>query len=129
MSNPLSQRRRMIRSLAAGGLLLPGVLSELTAADAPGAVQRDPLAAKPPHFPARARRVIFLFLTGGLSHIDTFDDKPLLRKYHDLESRCGGQSVHGLSNLCMDAGNVLCPGFLPNFRDRSYVYFLLCCQF
>ncbi|MBN80516.1 MAG: hypothetical protein CMJ70_10285 [Planctomycetaceae bacterium] len=83
MSHHLTQRRRMIRSLAAGGLLLPGVLSELSAGDAPAAVHPDPLAAKRPHFPARARRVIFLFLTGGLSHIDTFDDKPLLRKYHD----------------------------------------------
>ncbi len=38
----------------------------------------DPLAAKPPHFPAKAKRVIFLFMKGGPSHLDTFDPKPLL---------------------------------------------------
>src|SRR5207245_7034650 len=39
-----------------------------------------PLAPKPPHFPATARSVIFLFMTGGPSHLETFDPKPLLRK-------------------------------------------------
>lgn len=38
----------------------------------------DPLAPRPPHFPARAKRVIFLFMTGGPSQVDTFDRKPLL---------------------------------------------------
>jgi hypothetical protein len=35
-----------------------------------------------PHFPAKARRVIFLFLNGGPSHVDTFDYKPMLQKFH-----------------------------------------------
>ncbi|MEE3373056.1 MAG: DUF1501 domain-containing protein [Planctomycetota bacterium] len=83
MSSLLSQRRHMIRSLAAGGLLLPGVLSELIGSESTPGQPLEGLAPKQPHFPARARRVIFLFLTGGVSHIDTFDDKPLLRKYHD----------------------------------------------
>jgi uncharacterized protein (DUF1501 family) len=39
-------------------------------------------SAKPPHQPARAKRVIFLFMQGGPSHIDTFDPKPLLKKLH-----------------------------------------------
>ena len=39
------------------------------------------LEPKAPHFPARARRVIFLFLNGGPSHVDTFDPKPALSKY------------------------------------------------
>src|SRR5205823_8059628 len=42
----------------------------------------NPLAAKPPHFPARAKHVIFLFMQGGPSHIDTFDPKPILNKLH-----------------------------------------------
>src|SRR5260370_26406128 len=42
----------------------------------------NPLAPKPPHFPARAKSVIFLFMQGGPSHIDTFDPKPLLPKLH-----------------------------------------------
>jgi Protein of unknown function (DUF1501) len=40
-----------------------------------------PLAPKAPHFPAKARRVIFLFLNGGPSQVDTFDPKPMLAKY------------------------------------------------
>ena len=46
----------------------------------------NPLAAKPVHFPARAKRVIFVFMQGGPSHVDTFDYKPLLEK-HDGEER------------------------------------------
>jgi uncharacterized protein (DUF1501 family) len=42
----------------------------------------NPLVARRPHFPARARHVIFLFMQGGPSHIDTFDPKPLLKKLH-----------------------------------------------
>jgi uncharacterized protein (DUF1501 family) len=41
-----------------------------------------PLAAKKPHFPATAKAVIFLFMQGGPSHIDTFDPKPKLRELH-----------------------------------------------
>jgi hypothetical protein len=40
-----------------------------------------PMAPRPPHFPARAKRVIFLFMNGGPSHVDTFDPKPMLAKY------------------------------------------------
>lgn len=39
----------------------------------------NPLAAKPPHFPAKAKNVIFLFMYGGPSHIDTFDHKPIMK--------------------------------------------------
>jgi hypothetical protein len=62
-------RRGAIRSLLGSSLLLPGMLSELLAAD-------SPLAPKPPHFPARAKRIIWLYMTGGASHVDTFDYKP-----------------------------------------------------
>ena len=40
----------------------------------------NPLAAKPPHFEAKAKSVIFLFMAGGPSHLETFDPKPLLNK-------------------------------------------------
>ena len=76
-----STRRQMIRSLAAGGLLLPGMLSELLGEQALGA--SDPLAPKMAHHPPRAKRVIFLYMTGGVSHVDSFDPKPELRRYHD----------------------------------------------
>ena len=41
----------------------------------------NPLAAKPPHFPPKAKSVIFLFMVGAPSQIDTFDPKPALEKY------------------------------------------------
>ncbi len=42
----------------------------------------NPLAAKPPHFPAKAKSVIFLMMAGGPSQMETFDPKPLLNKLH-----------------------------------------------
>ena len=42
----------------------------------------SPLASKQPHFPARAKRIIFLFMHGGVSHVDTFDPKPRLDQDH-----------------------------------------------
>jgi hypothetical protein len=50
-----------------------------------GGAPADPLAPRPPHFPARAKRVIFLFMNGGPSHIDTFDPKPALKDHHGKE--------------------------------------------
>src|ERR1700731_1144184 len=47
---------------------------------APGA-NVSPLAPKKPHFAAKAKRVIHLFMNGGPSHVDTFDPKPSLDKY------------------------------------------------
>ena len=62
--------------LALTGLLgLDGFLgSQARAADRPG----NPLAPKKPHFTAKAKSVIFLFMYGGPSHVDTFDYKPKL---------------------------------------------------
>jgi hypothetical protein len=51
-------------------------LAGLTARQAPAAT--DPLAPKLPHFAAKAKRVIFLFMQGGVSHVDSFDYKPRL---------------------------------------------------
>src|SRR5437868_4091038 len=45
------------------------------------AMRVNPLAPKPQHFPAKAKSVIFLFMVGAPSHIDTFDPKPSLKKY------------------------------------------------
>jgi hypothetical protein len=44
--------------------------------------ERDPLAPRLPHYPAKAKSVIFLFMDGGPSQVDTFDPKPALTKYH-----------------------------------------------
>jgi hypothetical protein len=72
-------RRTLLRSAVAGTCLFPGIVSQLLADDG------DPLAAHRPHHPARAKNVIFLFMTGGVSHVDTFDPKPALARDHGLE--------------------------------------------
>jgi Protein of unknown function (DUF1501) len=71
-------RRQFIGSLVSGSLLLPGIVSDLLAADGPVSRGDDPLAPRKPHFSAKAKRVIFLFMTGGVSHLETFDPKPRL---------------------------------------------------
>src|SRR5260370_18296414 len=53
-----------------------------------GAEIESPLAVRHPHFPAKAKRVIFFFLNGGMSQGDTFDPKPMLIK-HDGEPMPG----------------------------------------
>jgi hypothetical protein len=61
-----------------GSLALASLLHEESLRAAPA----DPLAPKPPHKAAKAKAVIFLFMAGGPSHLETFDPKPLLNKLH-----------------------------------------------
>ena len=81
--NRTLSRRELLRVSSAGfgSVALAGLLGEqqLRAATAAGA---NPLAVREPHFPARAKRVIFLFMHGGPSQVDTFDYKPLLKRDH-----------------------------------------------
>ncbi len=72
-------RRQILRSSIAGSMLLPG-LTECLALDE----QRQGVT-QIPHFPAKAKNVIFLFMTGGVSHVDTFDPKPALHRDHGKE--------------------------------------------
>ncbi|HVT12884.1 MAG TPA: DUF1501 domain-containing protein [Fimbriimonadaceae bacterium] len=65
-----------------GGMALSSMLSEsLLAALVPAPGQENPLAAKKPHFPAKAKNVIYLFMAGAPSQVDLFDHKPMLNKY------------------------------------------------
>jgi hypothetical protein len=92
MSSPrLYRRREILRSLVGGSLLMPAIVADLLAESAAPA---DPLAAKPGHFPGRAKRVIFIFSNGGVSHMDTFDPKPALFAADGKTTGVGG----GLSN-------------------------------
>jgi hypothetical protein len=72
-------RRELLRRCGMGFAALG--LAPLLESDAAARVATTPLAPKQPHFPARAKRVIHLFMNGGPSHVDTFDPKPLLQKY------------------------------------------------
>src|SRR5450432_4587581 len=95
------------------GLL--GASSEATAE--PGAcdvkaVGYNPYAPKKPHFAPRAKNVISLFMSGGVSHLDTFDPKPSLEKY-------AGQPLTGKGDIVVRQGN---PGpLMPSpFTFRKY---------
>jgi hypothetical protein len=70
-------RRELLKSAGCGFgyLALAGLAAEQALADA-----KPPLAPRPTHHKARARRIIFLFMHGGPSQVDTFDHKPLLAK-------------------------------------------------
>jgi hypothetical protein len=79
---PASSRREFLErsSFGFGAFALQLLLGRtLEAGDATGRAL-NPLAARPPHFPARAKQVIFFFLQGGPSQVDTFDPKPTLTK-------------------------------------------------
>jgi hypothetical protein len=56
-------------------------LSHLAGSTPAAAAASDPLAARQPHFPPRAKNVIFLFMAGAPSHLELFDHKPQLAKY------------------------------------------------
>jgi len=62
-------------AMGMGALALGSMLQSADASEA------NPLAVRKPHFAAKAKRVIHLFMNGGPSHVDTFDPKPSLEKY------------------------------------------------
>ena len=82
LNSPVSRRELLRQSgVGFGSLALSSLLADESRANpgvAAAAQELDPLAPKPSHFFARAKRVIFLFMTGGPSQVDTFDPKPLL---------------------------------------------------
>ena len=120
MNSRLS-RRAVLRSFVGGSLLLPGLVSGLLAEDS-----ADPLAPKAPHFHPRAKRVIFIFSNGGVSHMDTFDPKPKLFAADGKTMGIGG----GLSNqqrVLLKPGWAFRPGgrcgtqvsdLFPHLRER-----------
>ncbi len=85
----LLNRRELLRRSGTGlGMLgLAALLGDDGAlvSQASAAGYDNPLAPKQPHFPAKAKHVIHLFMNGGPSHVDTFDPKPSLEKYAGKE--------------------------------------------
>ena len=76
---PLTRRAMLQRSAGGFGFL---ALQALLGREQARAAVENPLAPKPTHFPARAKRIVFLFMKGGPSHVDLFDPKPLLTRDH-----------------------------------------------
>ena len=82
MAGAMSRREWLLRSANGfGGLALLAMLSDAGLASA-SSRSADPLRVRPPHHPARVKSVIFLFMDGGPSQIDTFDPKPRLTREH-----------------------------------------------
>jgi hypothetical protein len=74
INNSLTRRAALQQTACGfGSLALAGLCADSVQA-------ANPLAAKEPHLPPRAKRVIFLFMQGGPSHVDTYDYKPTLYK-------------------------------------------------
>ena len=77
---PLTRREMLVQCANGfGGLALLALLADKSLADS-AKVARNPLAPRAPHFTAKARNIIFLYMDGGPSQVDTFDPKPLLTK-------------------------------------------------
>ncbi len=88
-------RRGALRSLMLGTSMFPALVSELLAKGGPTQAV-NPLAPKAPHFPGTAKRVIWIYLSGGMSHVDSFDPKPKLAEYQrDSKTGENGKKMLG----------------------------------
>ncbi|MBP85951.1 MAG: sulfatase [Planctomycetaceae bacterium] len=81
LADPALPRRELLKRVACGigHTALVGLLAEAATAETrPAPPIKSALSPRPPHFAPRAKRVIFLFMHGGVSHVDSFDPKPKL---------------------------------------------------
>ena len=80
---PTPSRRQALQSLSSGfGYLAFTALANQSAIQTSNAASGSGLAPRQPHFPAKAKRVIFLCMKGGPSHVDLFDHKPELIRHN-----------------------------------------------
>ncbi|WP_197440162.1 DUF1501 domain-containing protein [Polystyrenella longa] len=81
--NSLNERRHFLKQASGrlGSIALAAILADETQA-ATGTQSTDPLAAIAPPLVPKAKRVTFLYMTGGVSHVDSFDPKPQLFENH-----------------------------------------------
>lgn len=93
---PLLTRRDILKNLACGfgWMAFAGLAGRVEAATST-AHPAGPMAPKVPHFPAKAKRVIFLCMRGGPSHVDTFDYKPKLTADNDKPGKRPGTKLLG----------------------------------
>jgi hypothetical protein len=100
MNRVSSISRRELLSMAGGGMGMLALASLMTQEGLQAAEPLNPLAAKPAHFAAKAKNVIWLFMNGGPSQVDTWDYKPELAKRD-------GQELEGFDkNTGFFTGNV-----------------------
>ena len=111
---PISRRDMLVRCANGfGAVALAALLGEEGyGADLAPRRDVDPMAPKPSHYPAKAKSVIFLFMDGGPSQVDTFDPKPRLDREHGQAIKAKVQPTQ-FNNV----GKVLkCPW---KFRNRG----------
>ena len=99
---PNSSRREMLQRVSAGfGYLAFAGLSHIESVKSLKASESptNPLAPRTSHFPAKAKRVIFLCMAGAPSHVDTFDYKPQLDRDHGKAGRYGGRLLKSQWNF------------------------------
>ncbi len=116
MAKRFRSRREFLFESCGGlsGLALASLLDQdgLLAECSTGSSSSSPYRAKPAHHRARAKSVISLFMSGGVSHVDTFDPKPALAKY-------AGEPLTGKGEIIVRQGH---PGpLMPSpFRFQKY---------
>ena len=81
----MTTRRNFLQAMGSGF----GMMSAASLLSAATGGSSSPLDPKQPHFPAKAKHVIYLFLNGGPSQVDTFDPKPQLTKFHGTLAPAG----------------------------------------
>ena len=108
-------RRGFLRSLTAGSALAPGLIRQLAAAETGAAA--DPLAPHAPQFEAKAKHVIFLYLSGGVSHVDTWDPKPKL--FADHGKAISVDNPEGKAINAYTQGFVKRPNWIAGGRRRE----------
>jgi hypothetical protein len=114
-------RRQLLRRVSAGfgSVALAALLADegLVAGDAKTVNKRSPMRPKSPHFTPRAKNVIFLFMEGGVSQVDSFDYKPMLQKHHGKNPR---QAIGKLENTQFNnIGKVMKPVWKFQQRGES----------
>src|SRR5207247_608740 len=114
---PLEYSRRAFLRNAGGGfglLALTALLAEDGLLADENDRARNPLAAHTGHHRARAKNVIFLFMSGGPSHLETFDPKPELARLHGQPLPASFGPV--ATRRAVERNRL----FAPRFRFRSY---------
>jgi hypothetical protein len=117
----LLDRRQFLRwgGTGLGGIALAALLKDQQALAAAAPIRpviesANPYARRVPHFPPKARRVIVIFCSGALSHVDTFDYKPELIRRHDTPMPNGTGSLITFQG---ENGNLIKPQW--EFRPRG----------
>ena len=117
---PVASRRDLLKASGCGfGSLAFAAMAGREGAAADSSVLAGPLAAKPPHFTPRAKRVIFLFMWGGPSHVDLFDPKPRLAS--EAGKQLTGKDV-GLPEAEKQLGTIMASPFAFSQHGESGVW-------